>query len=93
MWKLVIEIMCATKECVMDNHACALCDADKCTNVLSQSEDWEAIVGFCDRINKDPDGPHTALKLLVHKMQSPQEKESLLALTVSYLLLINKVSP
>jgi len=65
---------------------CVLCDADKCTNVLSQSEDWEAIVGFCDRINKDPDGPQTALKLLVHKMQSPQEKESLLALTVSCLL-------
>lgn len=56
---------------------------DKCTNVLSTSEDWEAIVGFCDSINKDPDGPQTALKLLVHKIQSPQEKESLLALTVS----------
>jgi len=67
------------------SRVCVLCNADKCTNVLSQSEDWEAIVGFCDRINKDPDGPQTALKLLVHKMQSPQEKESLLALTVSCL--------
>jgi len=51
--------------------------------VLSPSEDWEAIVSFCDRINKSPDGPQTALKLLVHKIQSPQEKESLLALLVS----------
>ena len=59
------------------------CDSDKCTNVLSNSEDWEAIVCFCDRINKDPEGPQTALKLLVHKIQSPQEKESLLALIVS----------
>jgi len=58
-------------------------DADKCTNVLGKSEDWEAIVSFCDRINKDPEGPQTALKLLVHKIQSPQEKESLLALIVS----------
>jgi len=59
------------------------CAVDKCTDVLSNSEDWEAIVGFCDRINKSPDGPQTALKLLVHKIQSPQEKESLLALIVS----------
>lgn len=50
--------------------------------MLAESEDWEAIVGFCDSVNKDADGPQNAIRLLVHKIHSPQEKESLLALTV-----------
>jgi len=56
--------------------------AGKAINVLAKEEDWEAIVGFCDRVNKDSDGPQIAVRLLTHKIQSPQEKESLLALTV-----------
>lgn len=68
---------------------------DKATNVLAESEDWEAIVGFCDCVNKDPEGPQNAVRLLVHKIQSPQEKESLLALTVSikFSLWINHYLP
>jgi ADP-ribosylation factor-binding protein GGA len=54
---------------------------NKATNVLSKEDDWEAIVGFCDKVNKDLEGPQTAVRLLVHKIQSPQERESLLALT------------
>jgi VHS domain len=60
---------------------------DRATNVLNKEEDWEAIVTFCDKVNKDLEGPQTAVRLLVHKIQSPQEKESLLALTVSITLL------
>ena len=48
-----------------------------------KEEDWEAIVAFCDQINKDLEGPQTSVRLMIHKIQSPQEKESLLALTVS----------
>lgn len=55
---------------------------DKATNPVTQDEDWSAIVAFCDRVNKDPSGPQTAVQLLVLKIQSLQEKESLLALTV-----------
>lgn len=56
---------------------------DKATNPLMREEDWESIVGFCDQVNKDLEGPQTAVRLLIHKIQSPQEKESMLALTVS----------
>ena len=49
---------------------------------MMKEENWEAIVGFCDQIQKDLEGPQTAVRLLVHKIQSPQEKESLFALTV-----------
>lgn len=59
--------------------------AGKAVSILNPSEDWEAIVGFCDRINKDPEGPQNAIRLLIHKIQSPQEKESLRALTVCFL--------
>ncbi|ESN97210.1 hypothetical protein HELRODRAFT_85778 [Helobdella robusta] len=55
---------------------------DKATNPLMLEENWEHIVGFCDMVNKDVDGPQMAVRLLVHKIQSPQEKESLFALTV-----------
>jgi len=51
--------------------------------MLNKDVDWEAIVAFCNKVNRDLEGPQTAVRLLVHKIQSPQERESLLALTVS----------
>ena len=61
---------------------CNFVRVDKATNPLNTTDDWEAIVGFCDQINKDLEGPQTAVRLLIHKIQSPNEKESLMALTV-----------
>nr|XP_036316019.1 ADP-ribosylation factor-binding protein GGA2 isoform X2 [Pipistrellus kuhlii] len=45
-------------------------------------QDWSAIQNFCDQVNTDPNGPTHAPWLLAHKIQSPQEKEALYALTV-----------
>ncbi|XP_077842683.1 ADP-ribosylation factor-binding protein GGA2 isoform X3 [Macaca mulatta] len=45
-------------------------------------QDWSAIQNFCEQVNTDPNGPTHAPWLLAHKIQSPQEKEALYALTV-----------
>ncbi|KAJ3600753.1 hypothetical protein NHX12_031728 [Muraenolepis orangiensis] len=55
---------------------------NKATHPNNRQEDWEYIIGFCDQINKELEGPQIAVKLLVYKIQSPQEWESLQALTV-----------
>lgn len=55
---------------------------DKATHPTNRQEDWEYIIGFCDQINKELEGPQIAVTLLVHKIQSPQEWEALQALTV-----------
>ncbi|XP_074647266.1 ADP-ribosylation factor-binding protein GGA1-like isoform X2 [Tubulanus polymorphus] len=55
---------------------------NKATNPENVSDDWDSIIEFCDQVNKSYDGPQHAIKLLVHKITSPQEKEALLALTV-----------
>jgi len=39
-------------------------------------------MGFCDQINKELEGPQISLPLIAHKIQSPQEQEALLALSV-----------
>ena len=44
-------------------------------------------MAFCDQVNKEIEGAQIAVKLLAHKIQSPQERESLYALTVSNLIL------
>ena len=38
-------------------------------------------MAFCDQVNKEIEGAQIAVKLLAHKIQSPQERESLYALT------------
>lgn len=48
---------------------------------MNKETDWEAIVAFCHKVNRDLEGPQTAIRLLVHKIQSPQEREALLSLT------------
>uniref|UniRef100_A0AAY4CP33 Golgi associated, gamma adaptin ear containing, ARF binding protein 3a n=1 Tax=Denticeps clupeoides TaxID=299321 RepID=A0AAY4CP33_9TELE len=55
---------------------------DKATNPSNRQEDWEYIIGFCDQINKELEGPQISVRLLAHKIQSPQEWEALQALTV-----------
>uniref|UniRef100_A0A4W5KUW8 Golgi associated, gamma adaptin ear containing, ARF binding protein 3 n=1 Tax=Hucho hucho TaxID=62062 RepID=A0A4W5KUW8_9TELE len=55
---------------------------NKATHPTNRQEDWEYIISFCDQINKELEGPQIAVRLLVHKIQSPQEWEALQALTV-----------
>ena len=50
---------------------------------MNSGEDWEYIMGFCDQVNKELEGPQIAVRLLAHKIQSPQEKEAIYALVVS----------
>ncbi|XP_032648836.1 ADP-ribosylation factor-binding protein GGA3 isoform X1 [Chelonoidis abingdonii] len=55
---------------------------NRATNPSNRQEDWEYIIGFCDQINKELEGPQIAVRLLAHKIQSPQEWEAVQALTV-----------
>ncbi|KAL2087108.1 hypothetical protein ACEWY4_018167 [Coilia grayii] len=55
---------------------------NKATNPSNRQEDWEYIIGFCDQINKELEGPQISVRLLAHKIQSPQEWEAVQALTV-----------
>ncbi len=59
---------------------------DRATSPSKRDEDWEAIMAFCDRVNKELEGPQISVRLLAHKIQSPQEREALFALAVSILL-------
>ncbi|KAM9314326.1 ADP-ribosylation factor-binding protein GGA3a [Pholidichthys leucotaenia] len=55
---------------------------NKATNPSNRQEDWEYIMGFCDQVNKELEGPQISIRLLAYKIQSPQEWEALQALTV-----------
>ncbi|NWT12357.1 GGA2 protein, partial [Vireo altiloquus] len=55
---------------------------DEATDPSISEENWECIQRFCDQVNADMEGPLFALRLLAHKIQSPQEGEALHALTV-----------
>ncbi|XP_071246489.1 ADP-ribosylation factor-binding protein GGA3-like [Salvelinus alpinus] len=55
---------------------------NKATNPSNRQEDLEYIIGFCDQINKELEGPQIAVRLLAHKIQSPQEWEAIQALMV-----------
>ena len=56
---------------------------DECTKSTSLALDPEAVDKFCKAVDNDLDGPSTAARLLGHKIQSPQQQESLNALCVS----------
>ncbi|XP_062303837.1 ADP-ribosylation factor-binding protein GGA3-like [Osmerus eperlanus] len=43
---------------------------------------WDCIQGFYQLVNTHTDGPQVATRLLAHKIQSPQAREALQALTV-----------
>ncbi|KAF7662998.1 hypothetical protein LDENG_00221580 [Lucifuga dentata] len=55
---------------------------NKATNPSNRQENWEYIMGFCDQINKDLEGPQVSVRLLAHKIQSPQEWEAVQGLMV-----------
>ncbi|XP_027695064.1 ADP-ribosylation factor-binding protein GGA2 [Vombatus ursinus] len=55
---------------------------NKATDPSMPEENWSCIQCFCDRVNTEPNGPSHAPWLLAHKIQSPQEREALHALTV-----------
>ncbi|KAL8174942.1 UNVERIFIED_CONTAM: hypothetical protein K2H54_006794 [Gekko kuhli] len=54
----------------------------KATDPSKTETDWECIQKFCNQVNAEVEGPAIALRLLEHKIQSPQEAEALHALTV-----------
>lgn len=55
---------------------------NQATDPNNEEERWDCIQGFYQLVNQESDGPQVALRLLAHKIQSPQEKQSLQALTV-----------
>ncbi|XP_009090267.3 ADP-ribosylation factor-binding protein GGA2 isoform X1 [Serinus canaria] len=55
---------------------------NEATDPSTSEENWECIQRFCEQVNADTEGPWFALRLLAHKIQSPQEGEALHALTV-----------
>ncbi|XP_072240803.1 ADP-ribosylation factor-binding protein GGA2-like isoform X1 [Leuresthes tenuis] len=55
---------------------------NKATDPNNQEDQWDCIQGFYQLVNQESDGPQVATRLLAHKIQSPQEKEALQALTV-----------
>ncbi|BFZ02797.1 hypothetical protein BsWGS_05836 [Bradybaena similaris] len=54
---------------------------NRATDPSMKEEDWDKITAFCDRVNAELEGPLLSTRLLAHKIQSPQEKEALFALT------------
>lgn len=55
---------------------------NQATDPNNQEDRWDCIQGFYQLVNQETDGPQVAVRLLAHKIQSPQEKEALQALTV-----------
>ncbi|RVE75889.1 hypothetical protein OJAV_G00003570 [Oryzias javanicus] len=55
---------------------------NKATDPNNVGDRWDCIQGFYQLVNQEADGPQVATRLLAHKIQSPQEKEALQALTV-----------
>ncbi|XP_029003733.1 ADP-ribosylation factor-binding protein GGA3 [Betta splendens] len=55
---------------------------NQATDPNNQEDRWDCIQGFYQLVNKQADGPQIAVRLLAHKIQSPQEKEGLQAITV-----------
>ena len=69
----------------------ALIVLDRATNPANRDEDVDDISKFCDQVNQELEGPQIAVKLLAHKIQSPQEREALYALAVSRKSLIPQI--
>ncbi|XP_040892789.1 ADP-ribosylation factor-binding protein GGA3-like [Toxotes jaculatrix] len=55
---------------------------NQATDPNNQEDRWDCIQGFYQLVNQETEGPQVATRLLAHKIQSPQEKEALQALTV-----------
>ncbi|XP_034043636.1 ADP-ribosylation factor-binding protein GGA1-like [Thalassophryne amazonica] len=55
---------------------------NEATDPNNEEERWDCIQGFYELVNQETDGPQVATRLLAHKIQSPQEKQALQAVTV-----------
>ncbi|CAF3803132.1 unnamed protein product [Rotaria sp. Silwood1] len=49
----------------------------KATSPIHKSADPNLMNLFCSKVNADPEGHHQAIRLIAHKIQSPQEHEAL----------------
>ncbi|CAF3740690.1 unnamed protein product [Rotaria sp. Silwood1] len=49
----------------------------KATSPIHKSADPNLMNLFCSKVNGDPEGHHQAIRLIAHKIQSPQEHEAL----------------
>jgi ADP-ribosylation factor-binding protein GGA len=49
----------------------------KATSPIHKSADPNLMNSFCSKVNADPEGHHQAIRLISHKIQSPQEHEAL----------------
>ncbi|XP_034543810.1 ADP-ribosylation factor-binding protein GGA2-like [Notolabrus celidotus] len=65
-----------------DNQATLELLCSQATDPNNKEERWGCIQSFYELVNKETDGPQVAIRLLAHKIQSPQENESLQALTL-----------
>ncbi|XP_034156117.2 ADP-ribosylation factor-binding protein GGA3 [Pangasianodon hypophthalmus] len=70
--------MAEEEQCVDFLLACL----NKATDPENPSERWDCMQEFYQHVNTHPNGPQIATRLLAHKIQSPQEKEALQALTL-----------
>jgi len=57
--------------------------SDEATNPLNPTLNIIATQAFCDQVLNEAEGHQIAVRLLAHKVQSPQEKEALYAFSVS----------
>nr|XP_040042965.1 ADP-ribosylation factor-binding protein GGA3-like [Gasterosteus aculeatus aculeatus] len=55
---------------------------NQATDPNNQEDRWDCIQGFYQLVDQEAGGPQAAIRLLAHKIQSPQEREALQALTV-----------
>ncbi|CAN9510585.1 unnamed protein product [Ophioblennius macclurei] len=55
---------------------------NQATDPNNEEDRWDCIQGFYQLVNQESDNLQGALRILAHKIQSPQEKEALQALTV-----------
>ncbi|XP_029316174.1 ADP-ribosylation factor-binding protein GGA3-like [Cottoperca gobio] len=65
-----------------DNQATFESWLNQATDPNNEEDRWDCIQSFYQLVDQETDGPQVAIRLLAHKIQSPQEKESLQALTV-----------
>ncbi|KAK5865530.1 hypothetical protein PBY51_019796 [Eleginops maclovinus] len=65
-----------------DNTATFESWLNQATDPNNEQDRWDCIQSFYQLVDQETDGPQVAIRLLAHKIQSPQEKEALQALTV-----------
>ncbi|KAK6170403.1 hypothetical protein SNE40_018808 [Patella caerulea] len=53
---------------------------NRATNPAVRELDMDHVMAFCDQVNKELEGPQISVRLLAHKIQSPQEREAEYAL-------------